>query len=221
MCPAGQVQCLVRHALLNRNVGQPNHILANPVTSHKAERRPGSGEVWFAVTKHERVQVDSILIYEAKFGEAVRQVRASYFDLSVLLGLQLADRALKIILNKPRVGADTLQRARDDPFRLLPPRRREGVSLGIPFRMIVVPVTHGLIHLATVHTARLRLNLLNEVVKERGAWCSHTVKIDVAVEGLIHSEHEFSHSISFPHAAYPRGLLRLCRRTLSSPGAPL
>src|SRR2546430_12745554 len=48
------------------------------------------------------------------------------------LGLQLADRALKIILNKPGVGADRLQRARDDPFRLVPPRRREGAFLCIP-----------------------------------------------------------------------------------------
>ena len=41
--------------------------------SHKAERRPGSGKIWFAVTKHDGVQVDSILIDQATFGEAVRQ----------------------------------------------------------------------------------------------------------------------------------------------------
>ena len=40
---------------LSRNVGQPDHILANPITSHKAERRPGSGEIWLAVTKHDGV----------------------------------------------------------------------------------------------------------------------------------------------------------------------
>ena len=56
---------------------------------HKPERRPGSGEIWLAVTKHDRVQVDSILIDQAKFGEALRQVRASNFDLPVALGLQL------------------------------------------------------------------------------------------------------------------------------------
>src|SRR5215218_2432633 len=100
----------------------------------------------------------------------MRQVWASNFDLPVALGLQLADRALKIILNKPGVGADRLQRARDDPFRLVPPRRREGAFLCIPFRMIVVPVTHDLIHLAAVHTARLPLSLLDEVAEERGAW---------------------------------------------------
>src|SRR5262245_22726059 len=182
-----------RVARLSRNVGQPDHILANPVISHKAERRPGSGEIWFAVTKHDGVQVDSILIDQAKFGEALRQGRASNFDLPVALGLQLADRALKIILNKPGVGADRLQRARDDPFRLVPPQRREGVFLYIPFRMIVVPVTHDLIHLATVDAARLPPSLLDEVAEERGAWRKRHM-VDVAVQGLIHSEHELSHT---------------------------
>jgi hypothetical protein len=52
------------------------------------------------VTWHDGVQVDSILIDQAEFSEALRQVRASNFDLPVALGLQLADRALKIILDK-------------------------------------------------------------------------------------------------------------------------
>jgi hypothetical protein len=37
--------------------------------SHKAERRPRSAEIWLALTKHDGVQVDSILIDEAKFSE--------------------------------------------------------------------------------------------------------------------------------------------------------
>ena len=105
---------------------------------HKAERRPGSGEIRLALTQHDGVQVDSILIDQAKLGEAVRQGRASNFDLPVALGLQLADRTLEVIADKPGVGADRLQRARDDPFRLVAPRRREGAFLCIPFRMIVV-----------------------------------------------------------------------------------
>ena len=180
-------------AHLARNVDQPDHILANPIMSHKAQRRPGSGEIGLAVTKHDGVQVDSILIDQAQFGEALRQLRASNFDLPVALGLQLADGALEIILNNPGVGADRLQRARDDPFRLLPPRRREGVFLCIPFRMIVVPVTHDLIHFSTVDTARLPLGLLDEVAEERGAWRKRHV-VDVAVQGLVHSEHELGHA---------------------------
>ena len=65
------------------------------------------------MTKHDRVQVDSILIDQAKCGQALRQAGASNFDLPVALGLQLAYRALEIVLNKPGVGADRLQRARD------------------------------------------------------------------------------------------------------------
>ena len=100
--------------------------------SDQAERRPGPREIWLAVTKHDGVQVDSILIDQAKFGQASRQGRASNFDLAVALGLQLADRAFQIIRNQPGVGADRLQRARDDPFRLVPPRRREGVFQTLP-----------------------------------------------------------------------------------------
>ena len=86
------------------------------------------------MTEHDGVQVDSILIDQAKFGEASRQVRAGNLDLPVALGLQLADRALEIILDEPGVGADRLQRARDDPFRLLAPRRREGVFARHPIQ---------------------------------------------------------------------------------------
>jgi hypothetical protein len=56
------------------------------------------------VTKHDRVQVDSVLIDQAKFGEASRQVRARHFDLPVARGLQRADRVLKIIPNKLALG---------------------------------------------------------------------------------------------------------------------
>jgi hypothetical protein len=56
--------------------------------SHKAERRPGPGEIWLAVAKHDGVQVDSILIDQAKFGQAVRQARAGNFDLPVAPGIR-------------------------------------------------------------------------------------------------------------------------------------
>jgi len=156
------------------------------------------------VTEHDGVQVDSILVDQAKLGEAVRQVRAGNFELPVALSLQLADRAIEIILNKPGVGADGLQRARDDPFRLLPPRHSEGVFGCTPLRMIVIPVTHDLIHLATVDTARLPLSLLDEVTEERRAWSKRHV-VDVAIQGLVHSEYELSHTASFLRAAPPRG----------------
>jgi hypothetical protein len=86
----------------------------------------GSCEERLAVTEHDRMQVDSILINQAEFGEAPGQAWASNLDLPVALGLQLADGTLKIILNKRGVGTNRLQRARDDPFSAAsatPPRR--------------------------------------------------------------------------------------------------
>ena len=53
---------------LGWNVGQSDHVLPNPIAGHKAERRPGSGEIRLAVTTTIGVEVDSILIYEDKLG---------------------------------------------------------------------------------------------------------------------------------------------------------
>src|SRR5581483_9411627 len=57
-----------------------------------------------------------------------------------------------------------------------------------------------LIHVATVDTARLPPSLLDEVAEERGAWRKRCM-VDVAVQRLVHSEHELGHTTSFPHAA--------------------
>jgi hypothetical protein len=73
-----------------RNVDQPDDILVNPIMGHQAEWRAGSGEIGRAVTQHNGVQVDSILIDQSKFGEAVRQLRARHSDLPVALRHQLA-----------------------------------------------------------------------------------------------------------------------------------
>ena len=62
--------------------------------------------------------------------------------------------------------------------------------------MIVVPVTHDLVHSATVHTACLLLSLLDEVAEERRAWRKRHM-VDVTVQGLVHSEYEPSHTTSF------------------------
>jgi hypothetical protein len=55
-------------------VRQPNRVLANWIAGHKAERRPGAGEEWRAVTEHEGAEVESILINKTKVGQASRQV---------------------------------------------------------------------------------------------------------------------------------------------------
>ena len=48
----------------------------------------------------------------------------------------------------------------------------------------VTRLTHDLIHVATVHTARLSLSLLDEVAEERGAWPKRQM-IHVAVQGRL------------------------------------
>jgi hypothetical protein len=57
-----------RVARLSGNVRQPDHFLANYIAGHKAERRPGAGEEWRATTKHDGVEVQSILIDKTKVG---------------------------------------------------------------------------------------------------------------------------------------------------------
>jgi hypothetical protein len=88
------------------NVAQPDYVLADPIMTHEAKRRARSGEIWIAVTKHDRVKVNSILIDQAEFGEAVRQDRTGNFNLPLLRRFQLADCGLKIAANKLGIGAD-------------------------------------------------------------------------------------------------------------------
>src|SRR4029453_12450878 len=104
-----------------------------------------------------------------------------------------AHHRLEVIPDEGGVGADRLQRARHDPFLLAPPRRREVALLRVPLGMILVPITHDLIEAATVHAARLVARLLDEVTEERGAWRKRHV-VDIAVQGLVHSEDELCHS---------------------------
>src|SRR6185312_8049521 len=58
-----------------------------------------------------------------------------------------------------------------------------------------------LIHFAAVHTACLSLRLLDEMAEERGAWRKRHM-VDVAVQGLVHSEHELSHIPSFNNVSH-------------------
>src|SRR6185437_12722772 len=83
-------------ATSGRRVRQPQHVVANSIMTHEPEPRTGSGEIRRAVTEHDGVQVDPILVDQPESSERVRQVRPGNFDLAVALGLELADRALEI-----------------------------------------------------------------------------------------------------------------------------
>src|SRR5207249_6124807 len=106
-----------RDARLSRNVRQPNHVLANVIGGNKAERWPRAGEERLAATKHDGVEVESILIDVTKVGQASRQVRSGNFDLPDEPRLQPTDHRFDVILDKCGIGADGLQRARHDPLR--------------------------------------------------------------------------------------------------------
>ena len=81
-------------------------MLANWIVGHKAERRPGAGEEWLAATKHDGVEVESILINKTKVGQASRQVWSGDFNLASELCLQPAYHRLEVIRDKRGVGAD-------------------------------------------------------------------------------------------------------------------
>jgi hypothetical protein len=80
--------------------------------------------------------------------------------------------------------------------------------------MIVVPVTHDLIHLATVHTARLPLSLLDEVAEERGAWRKRHM-VDIAVQGLVHSKDDLCHAAKSPKSMGKTLIALAARRSQS------
>ena len=60
--PVLTTETFTRVARLSRNVRQSNHILVNQIAGHKAERGPGAREEWLATTKHDGVEVESILV---------------------------------------------------------------------------------------------------------------------------------------------------------------
>src|SRR5215472_15103989 len=84
--PVESAQFVGRVARSSRNVRQPNHVLANSFAGHKAEPRPGAGEEWLAMTKHDGMDVESILINQAKVGQAPCQVWSGYVDLPLQFG---------------------------------------------------------------------------------------------------------------------------------------
>jgi hypothetical protein len=99
-------QSVEQVARLSRKVRQPNHVLANQIAGHKAERRPGAGEEWFAATEYDRMEVESILINKTKVGQASCQVWSGNSNLPSELSFQPTYHHLKVILDKSGVGAD-------------------------------------------------------------------------------------------------------------------
>src|SRR5215468_2302880 len=79
--PVESAQFVGRVARLSRNVRQPDHVRANSFAGHKAEPRPRAGEEWLAMTKHDGMDVESILINQIEVGQAPCQVGSGHVDL--------------------------------------------------------------------------------------------------------------------------------------------
>ena len=77
------------------------------------------------------------------------------------------------------------------------PRLRELAFLRAPLRLVIVPIPHDLVEAATVHAAGRVTHLLDEVTEEHGVW-PHFLVVDVAVQGLVHSEDELRHAAKSP-----------------------
>jgi hypothetical protein len=93
-------QSFGRVSRLSRNVGQPDHVLANYIAGHKAERRPGAGEEWRATTKNDGAEVESIFIDKTKVGQPPCQDWSCNINLPNLLSLQPTYRRLDVILDQ-------------------------------------------------------------------------------------------------------------------------
>src|SRR4029077_12844796 len=94
-----------------------------------------------------------------------------------------------------------------DPLRLASPGRREVAFRRIPLGTVFVPIAHDLVQGATVHTAGQAAHLLGEVMKERRTRRKFQV-VDVAVQGLVHSEDELRHATKSPSKVLQDSLSR-------------
>jgi hypothetical protein len=70
------------------------------------ERRRGAGEEWRAAAKHDRAEVESVLIDKTGLGQALRQDWSGHVNLASQLGLQTAYYLLEVIYNKCGVGTN-------------------------------------------------------------------------------------------------------------------
>ncbi len=89
-----------------RHVGQPDHVLVHLIAGDEAERWARAGEEWLAATKHDGVEVESILINKTKVGQASCQAWSGHGNLACELCLQATYDCLDVIRNKCGFGAD-------------------------------------------------------------------------------------------------------------------
>src|SRR5207253_3764505 len=82
--------------------------------------------------------------------------------------------------------------------------------LRVPIRKIFVPITHDLVHVATVDDSRQATHQLDEVSEGRGRRRPKLHVVDVAIEGLAQSVDKFCHAANLP-PTFLKSLSRLSR----------
>jgi hypothetical protein len=89
-----------------RYVGQPDCLLSDPLARHEAKRRPRSSEEGVATAKHHGMEVELVLVDEAKLGQAACKDRAANIDLAADLGFDPSYCRLEIVRDKRGVGSN-------------------------------------------------------------------------------------------------------------------
>src|SRR6185437_6974401 len=93
---------------------------------------------------------------------------------------------------------DRLERPRHHPLGLAPPHVPKRAVLRVPVRMVFVPISHDLVHAATVHTPGHAAHQLPKMTREHGTRWSQYHVVDIAVQGLLQSEYDLRHTTKPP-----------------------
>jgi hypothetical protein len=153
------------------------------------------------LTEDKGTQVKVVFVDQTEFGHKACELGACDTDCSLHTSFELANLRLDTIGNERGVRADGLESARNDPLgEFAPSNCKLPERLG-PFRVVVVLVTHNLVHASTIHRAGKATYSLDPVAKQLWTGRRHfqiaRETIDIAVEGEVHSEAKFAHDESF------------------------
>src|SRR5215510_7570586 len=89
---------------------QQNRVLANAIAGNNAEWWPGAGKIRLAAAKHERAEVETILVDKTEIGEARRQGGPRDVDFALDFLLQSASKRVDVLCDECGVRADRFQR---------------------------------------------------------------------------------------------------------------
>src|SRR5271167_3263787 len=166
---ANLVQTLMKHDLC-RHKHQPHRIFSDNIALHQSQWRTRRGEVWLAAAQHEWTQIKAIFVDQTKLSKTPRKLRPRNVDVAIDLRLQPRSERAHIIHHKRGIGANRLQRVRCNPFRLRAPRRRKVALVLVPVWLVLIPITHHLIHAPSIQHSRKPTHVIVEMATQRRSW---------------------------------------------------